>query len=559
MSTFFKFFSTIFLICLISSHYAQQDTLKYWIQFSDKLNSVYNVDNPSDFLSERAIQRRKKSNIPITEEDLPVNRSYIDSLLIYPSVRLLNTSRWFNAVTISCWDTNDINAINKLPFVTQSQIVMRRKIDKINPKFEEIDAPLSTKITPLFSNTPKYPYGLNYNQIRLHNMDYLHEMGHHGEGIHIAVIDAGFENVHNMRCFDHLFDEGRLLSYKDFVDHDGDVFWDHPHGTVVLSTMAAVIPGRYFGTATKASYHLLRSEAADYEHIVEEDNWVAAAEYADSAGVDIINTSLGYTEFDDPTQNHTYSDLDGNTTRIAIASNIAANKGILLVTSAGNQGMSAWKYISTPGDASLILTVGAVDSLGNYAPFSSVGPNSAGEIKPNVASVGWHCYVVLPWDEGITRANGTSFSSPMIAGMAASLWSALPHFNNFELKNLIESVSHQYHQPDSLMGYGIPDFYEAYKQSTGLTYPIQEGIELVTQYPNPISDHFNLLLRSDRNQKVTLMAYDLKGKILYEEAIKIERGMNKIETNEVVISSGLYFLRIQDETGKEFHLKIVKR
>jgi hypothetical protein len=147
----------------------------------------------------------------------------------------------------------------------------------------------------------------------------------------------------------------------------------------------------------------------------------------------------------------------------------------------------------------------------------------------------------------------------MIAGMAASLWSALPHFNNFELKNLIESVSHQYHQPDSLRGYGIPDFYEAYKQSTGLTYPIQEGIELVTQYPNPISDHFNLLLRSDRNQKVTLMAYDLKGKILYEEAIKIERGMNKIETNEVVISSGLYFLRIQDETGKEFHLKIVKR
>lgn len=509
-------------------------------------------------MSERAIQRRSKSNIPITEEDFPVNRSYIDSLLIYPSVRLLNNSRWFNAVTISCWDTNTINAINQLPFVSQSQIVMRKKISELNPKFEEIDAPLSTKNTPLFSNTPKYPYGFTYNQNHLHKMDYVHEMGHHGEGIHIAVIDAGFEYVHGMRCFDHLFDEGRLLSTKDFVDHDGDVFWDHFHGTVVLSTMAAIIPGRYFGTATKASYHLLRSEAADYEHIVEEDNWVAAAEYADSAGVDIINTSLGYTEFDDSTQNHTYADMDGNTTRIAQAANIAANKGILLVTSAGNKGMSDWKYISTPGDASLTLTVGAVDSLGNYAPFSSVGPNSAGETKPNVASVGWHCYVVLPWDEGITRANGTSFSSPMIAGMAASLWSALPYLNNFELKNLIELVSHQYNQPDSLMGYGIPNFYEAFKQSTGVNYPLQEGIELVTQYPNPVTDFFNLLLRSDRDQKVTLVACDLHGKILYQETLQVERGMNMIEVSEVIIANGLSLLRIQDETGKEIHLKLVR-
>lgn len=536
---------------------AQQDTLKYWIQFTDKNNSNFSINQPEAFLSPRAIERRSKINVAVTEQDLPVNQHYIDGVTQFSSVRLWNTSRWFNAMTISCWDTNDFQLISQLPFVANTQIVQRHKIDDSNDKFDEMVTDLSTKSGPIFDLTPRYPYGFTYNQNHLHKIDYLHEMGFKGEGVHIAVIDSGFEFVHGMRCFDHLFNEGRLLSTKDFVDLDGDVFWDHLHGTVVLSTMAAVIPGQFYGTAPKASYHLLRSEASDYEHIVEEDNWVAAAEYADSAGVDIINTSLGYTEFDDESQNHTYADLDGNTTRIAQASNIAASKGILMITSAGNQGQSDWKYISSPGDASLTLTVGAVDSVGNYAPFSSVGPNSAGELKPNVASVGWNCYVVLPWGEGIVKANGTSFSSPMVAGMAATLWQALPHLNSFEIKALIESAGHQFENPDTLLGYGIPDFYAAYNRVTGNLYPMQEGIELLNQYPNPVVDAFQLLIRSDRDQNITIVCYDLNAKELHRENIAVERGVNSIEVREFIYAQGITLLKIKDETGKEIIVRLV--
>ncbi len=553
-------FTIVFFLLsgVFSLIYSQQDTVKYWIQFTDKNNSVFSTQHPEQFLSSRAIARRVKNNIAITEQDFPVNQNYIDSVTQFSSVRLWNSSRWFNAITISCWDTLVIQQISQMPFVQNTEIVQRQRVLNSDDKFEEEMKDLNEKAAPIIAVTPKYPYGFTYNQNHLHKIDYLHEMGFHGAGVHIAVIDSGFEFVHGMKCFEHLFQEGRLLSTKDFVDHDGDVFWDHLHGTVVLSTMAAVIPGQFFGTATKASYHLLRSEASDYEHIVEEDNWVAAAEYADSAGVDIINTSLGYTEFDDPAQNHTYADLDGNTTRIAQASNIAANKGILLMTSAGNQGQTPWKYISTPGDASLTLTVGAVDSVGNYAPFSSVGPNSAGEIKPNVVSVGWNTYVVLPWGEGIVKANGTSFSSPMMAGMAATLWEALPHLSNFELKSLIESVGHKFASPDSLLGYGIPDFYLAYKNKSGNVYPMQEGIELLSQYPNPLVDAFSLMIRSDRTQELGLFFYDLHGKELHKDVVQVEFGVNLLQVNSVSFAQGVTIIKIIDEIGTEVTHRLIQ-
>ncbi len=552
-----RFLFIVTVVALLqNTAYTQQDTLKYWIQFTDKNNTPFSITQPQAFLSQRAIERRTKNQIAITEQDFPVNPNYIAEVTQFSSVQMINTSRWFNAITISCWDTNTVNVIKALSFVAETQIVQRHKLNESNHKFEELETNHDNKSAPIINVTTQYPYGFTYNQNHLHKIDYLHELGYHGQGLHIAVIDSGFEFVQGMSCFAHLFEEGRLLSTKDFVDHDGDVFWDHFHGTVVLSTMAAVIPGRYFGTATQASYHLLRSEAVDYEHIIEEDNWISAAEYADSAGVDIINTSLGYTEFDDSTQNHSYLDLDGNTTRIAQASNIAANKGILVVTSAGNKGQSDWKYISTPGDASLALTVGAVDSLGSYAPFSSVGPNAAGELKPNVASVGWNCYVVLPWDEGIVKANGTSFSSPMIAGMAATLWGALPQLSNFEIKALIESVGHQFENPDSLMGYGIPDFYRALNQASGISYPINEGIELINLYPNPTDHHFSLNIRSDRDQNISFFMFDLNGKELHREFLAIQYGVNQIQVSEFNFSQGISLIKLLDETGKEIVVKI---
>jgi serine protease AprX len=538
--------------------HAQQDTLKYWIQFTDKNNSSYSVNQPLDFLSPQAIARRQQQNIAITEQDFPVNPSYIASIQNFASTKVIHTSRWMNAVTIECWDTLAMQNIEDLPFVAQTQVVQRlKRVDGLSEKFEgEITTSRSSDI--IISNNTNFPYGVCYRQNHLHYIDYLHDLGFNGQGVHIAVIDSGFEFAHEMDCFRHVFEEGRVLSTKDFVEDDGDVFWDHYHGTAVWSTMAAYIEGVYYGTAIKASYHLLRSEAADYEHLIEEDNWVAAAEYADSAGVDIINTSLGYATFDDSTHNHSYADMDGNTTRIARAADIAASKGILLVTSAGNMGGSAWQYITTPGDADSTLTVGAVDSVGRYAFFSSTGPSSDGDIKPNVVSVGWNTYLILPWGETIVRGNGTSFSSPMMAGMAACLWQALPDFSAQELKKLIEESAHQYHQPDSLMGYGIPNFYQAYRSVTGLTYKIDPGITVLTHYPSPFNQELNLIVRSDREQEVELRGTNLLGQRIFSYTTTVQRGKNQMNILAPDWPAGLLFLTITDEQQTEVTLKLLR-
>jgi serine protease AprX len=554
------------IICLVfcatflahTAFFAQQDTLKYWVQFTDKNNSIYNTLQPNQFLSQRAIDRRAKSQIAITEQDFPVNSWYVDSLLQFPSITLHNTSRWFNAVTIICDDTNAINVIENMPFVSQIKVVQKLALPVDNEKFTEIEPSVLNKNYIPYTTNQHYPYGLSYNQNHLHKVDYLHDLGFNGQGIHIAIIDSGFEYAHEMNCFKHLFEEGRILSTKDFVDHDGDVFWDHYHGTAVFSTMAALDEGVYYGTATKASYHLLRSEAADFEHIVEEDNWVSAAEYADSVGVDIINTSLGYTTFDDSLQNHTYADMDGNTSRIAIAADIAASKGILLVTSAGNSGDSPWRYISTPADADSTLTVGAVDSLGTYATFSSKGPASDGDVKPNVVSVGWNTYLYLPWGETIVRGNGTSFSSPMMAGMAACLWQALPDLNNIQIKTLIEQSAHHYATPDSLMGYGIPNIYQAYKSVTGIDYTIDAGIQILDCYPNPISSgELSLMVRSDVAQVVKLKVTNLLGQAVYEIDIAVGVGKTLIQIDRLFPNAGNYVLSIIDEKGFVDKVKIV--
>ncbi len=552
----------IIYLCMLwataTNSFAQQDTIKYWVQFTDKNNSPYSVHQPLEFLSLRAVQRRQRQGIQVTTSDFPVNPHYVDSISQFDAVAIIHASRWMNAITLACWDTIQMQHIQELPFVSHIQVVQRlKRIDGNSEKFEEI-LPANRSISTLLSTSYNYPYGLSYVQNHLHYIDYLHDLGFNGQGVHIGVIDSGFEYAHEMNCFRHVFEEGRVLSTKDFVDNDGDVFWDHYHGTAVWSTMAAYIEGVYYGTAIKASYHLLRSEAAEYEHIVEEDNWVVAAEYADSAGVDIINTSLGYATFDDSTQNHTYADMDGNTTRIAIAADMAASKGILLVTSAGNMGGTSWQYITTPADADSTLTVGAVDSLGTYAFFSSTGPSSDGDIKPNVVSVGWHTYLILPWGETIVRGNGTSFSSPMIAGMAACLWQALPNFSAQEIKLLIESSAHKFHQPDSLVGYGIPNFYEAYRSITGLTYTIDKGIAVLSSYPNPFHNQLNLVLRCDSEREIVLEGHNVLGQTIFSYTTMVQQGKNHLQLTTQQWPKGVTFLTIKDDMDKSLTIKVVK-
>jgi hypothetical protein len=547
---------TVLLFAMVSNvSFAQQDTLRYWIQFADKNNSVFDVNNPLDFLSQKAIDRREKRNISITDQDFPVNQNYIDSVLSKPIVWLHNQSRWFNAITISCGDTLSLQAIQNLPFVQQIEKVKSFYKPLEEQKLESIS---TDKSFDSYVVNAHYPYGKTYQQLHLHRIEYLHELGFRGQEMVIAVIDAGFLNVDKMDGLSHLFENGNILSAKDFVDHDGSVYEDHYHGAAVLSIIASDVPGVYQGSAVKAKFHLLRSEDAGAEYRMEEDNWISAAEYADSAGADLINTSLGYTTFDDTLQNHLYSDLDGHTTRIAIGSNIAFSKGMLLCSSAGNSGSNSWGYISTPADADSIMTIGAVDSLGRYAPFSSYGPAADGDLKPNVMSVGWNTYFESPYDSKIVQGNGTSFSSPMFTGMAACLWQALPDLSHTQLKDLIESHSNRFTLPDTLFGYGVPDFYQAYKSQNGLTYSYGTELKLLELFPNPLpqTGELSVMLMSPIDQEITIELYNTIGQKMESFPVSILEGRNKVTLNYRDWIAGGYVLLITDSSGEKLSSKV---
>lgn len=540
---------------ITNSIYAQQDTLFYKISFTDKNASVFSVTNPSQFLSEKAIERRQKCGIPIIVQDIPVCKLYIDSVLSFNSVKWKNQSKWLNTLIITCDDTNDVNVIENWSFVNgiaQTKISKQQDVNKFD------NLVLQEKETILVNS--HYPYGITYNQNHLHKIDYLHDLGFKGQGIHIGIIDSGFEKANELEALSKTFQDNRILSTKDFVDHDGDVYADHFHGAAVLSVIAGEIEGEYHGTAPRASFHLLRSEDVNGEYILEEDYWVSAAEYCDSAGVDIINTSLGYTTFDDSLTNHVYGDLDGNTTVAAIGADIAASKGIFICASAGNSGGNSWGYISTPADADSILTVGAVDSLGIRGSFSSFGPSADGEVKPNVMSVGHNCYLIAPWDGTIIRANGTSFSSPMMAGMSAVLWQALPDLSNMELKELIEESSSQYASSDSLMGYGIPDMYKAYQSETELSYLLSTNLKIHNVYPNPLKNEetLTIMVSSHTDQKIEITLLDDLGRSVHSIGFNLIQGKNKVEISGINhVSAGIYRLSFLESDGDISHLPLV--
>jgi len=390
---------TLFFIIISFSSFAQQDsiTYKYWVEFTDKYNSNFSVNNPELFLSQRAIERRVRQNIPIKIQDLPINNWYIDSI-INLGFDVLNRSKWFNGIMLSTNDSNLVDNIN-FSFVKSTFSFGRWNRNKSNQR-------TNSKFENDFN---KSDYGDTYNQLQMLKGNILHNRNLKGEGKVIAVLDAGFSKANEMDAFKKLFDEDRILGSWDFVAQEESVFEDHSHGMMVLSTMGAENKGQIIGTSPNASFWLLRSEDGDTENLIEEYNWLCAAEFADSVGADIINSSLGYTTFDDVNQNHTYSDMDGRTAPVSIAANLASRKGMIVVNSAGNSGSSSWHYIGAPADADSILSVGAVDENRDFAWFSSYGPSIDGRIKPTVVAQGRNT-IVATSDNGILAGNGTSFS-----------------------------------------------------------------------------------------------------------------------------------------------------
>ena len=360
----------------------------------------------------------------------------------------------------------------------------------------------------------------------------------------IAVLDAGFYQVDAMNVFDSLWLNGQILGTRDFVMPGNNVFNESTHGMMVLSTMGANIQGQMVGTAPKANYWLLRTEDATSENLIEEDNWAAGAEFADSIGVDLINSSLGYTTFDDAAMSHSYQDMDGRTTRVSQAATIAARKGILVVNSAGNSGGGWWKYIGAPADADSIITVGAVNNMGNYAAFSSIGPSYDNRIKPTVAALGEGS--VIATGGGVSTGNGTSFASPIICGMTACLWQAFPQKTNQDIIEAIRLSASQYYTPDSLLGYGIPNYPVAAILLSGNNIYNFDKDNSFNVFPNPFNDILYIAYNSLDSQNVRVEIFNLKGERLFAvNDIPRHMGYNSITINNLSgLTNGIYIVRI---------------
>jgi serine protease AprX len=436
---------------------------KLIVQLRDKGNSLFRLDNPSEYLSQRAIQRRLRYNIAIDSFDLPVRKNYIDSIRGAGNVNILSTSKWLNQVLIETTDQDALKKIQSFPFVKSTRGIGNRSIaDTTSDKLRD---PAVTSIPNAANRAEEttanvYNYGSNYPQVHIHEGEFLHNKGYRGEAMQIAVLDAGFQQYRTITAFDSIRNNGQVLGERDFVAFDNSVNEDDSHGMHCLSIMSANWPGKMVGTAPKANYWLLRTENAATEYPIEEHNWVVGAEFADSTGTDLISTSLGYTTFDDPSLNHTYNDLYKNSAMISQGATIAVKKGMIVSVSAGNDGADPWKYISFPADADSVCTVGAVNTAGVIAAFSSYG--YPGKVKPNIVSVGVGT-VIAGLNNQPTTGNGTSFSNPNVAGLIACLWQAFPNVSNMKILEAVYKSADRYNTPDNRYGYGIPNFRIAYQ------------------------------------------------------------------------------------------------
>ncbi len=507
---------------------------KYLITFKDKSNSPYSVSKPLEFLSSRSVSRRQKQGITVKTRDLPVNPSYISDIK-KTGAKVWFTSRWMNAALVQTSEAN-LQAILKLPFV--------KGLD-INGSIDDPDSRGRKKTKFEAFESQAFNYGLAKTQNEMIGADKMHDQGFRGEGMMIGVLDSGFENVNKIPAFKALFDEKRIVGTYDFVEKETSVYEDDGHGTSVLSCMGAFLEGTMVGTAPKASFLLLRSENAPSEYIIEEANWLFAAEYADSVGVDLINSSLGYTYFDDPKTDHKYADFNGNTTIAARAADWAAGVGIVCVISAGNDGSSAWKYISTPADADSVLTVGAVTANRIYSTLSSLGNPDDKRIKPDVAAMGQSAAVIRPTGAAGT-ASGTSFSSPILCGMVAGYWQANPTLTAMQVMDNVRKAGSQADKPDKILGYGIPNFYKV--------LAIQGEInDIFKAYPNPTNENITIEINDFSGKNYEALLVDISGKVLWNENIR-----NRVQTISVKsLPTGQYFLRVGNNE-KSSVVKLVK-
>ncbi len=389
-------------------------------------------------------------------------------------------------------------------------------------------------------------YGSAYTQVHIHNGEFLHNRGFTGKGITIAVIDAGFNNYKTIHAFDSLRAHKLLLGEKDFVDFDNSVNEDDAHGEECLSIIAANVPGKMVGTAPDAGFWLLRSENANSEYPVEEHNWAAAAEFADSAGTDMISSSLGYTQFDDSIFDHTYNDFYKKTTMISRAAIAASGKGIIVTNSAGNEGNSRWKYLVFPADDDSICSVGATDNAGKIASFSSYG--YPGKVKPDMASVGLGSTIYT--SAGVMTGSGTSFSNPNINGLIACLWQAFPQFNNISILKAVYKSCPNYNKPDNRLGYGLPDMIKAYDTLKLEQNKLLFGDRWFIALPYPFGQvAFKLI--GQVNGTATISLINNKKVIAVKTLVTEYQDLYNVNFNEYDLRPGKYTIEYDDGRTKQ--------
>lgn len=552
--TLFTIILTAFLSGFFSLNAQDFPATCYRLYLHDKAFSPYSISRPQEFLSERAIAKRQRFNIPVTAQDFPVNPNYIQQVKNVDSdIRLLASCKWLNTITVYCPNTSALESIQQLAFVDSLIPVANYDLSLFGPTFGPLSTPeYEPQTVVLAPKEESYDYGAGYAQIAIHNGHLLHDAGFHGEDMLIAVFDAGWDSVDTIASFANLFEEGRVWGTVDLIPWRNNVYDGHYHGTLVTSTMAAENESALVGTAPKANYFFIRSEEPDMEQLIEEDFWAQAACIADSIGADVINSSLGYTNFADfPQVNNSYwVDMDGQHSIASLAATILGQKGVIVCISAGNDGANEWHYISHPCDAFDVLAIGAADIEGNAAAFSSRGPSTDGRVKPDIASVGVSTACIWPDDiQGV--ADGTSLAGPVAAGLCACLWQALPEKTSHEMMQIIREAGSCFDNPNDSLGYGIPDFYAAYlNNQVGISERSSTTVEV---FPNPCTDVLHVSNGGTQVQRVDL--YSMSGTMVKSYSSSSEL---LIRLNVSDLAPGMYVGKVWMKDGSVSIFKVVK-
>lgn len=531
-------FSAFLLIAGIMSAQVAPDM--YYIQFTDKDNGPYTLSQPEQFLSPKALQRRTHHLIAVDSYDLPVTPMYIDSMRAM-GFSIVSLTKWLNGVVVYTTNSSLLTQLSGISFVQGY-----RSCGDVKPSRK-----LEVEIQNATRATRATDYGYGQTQIAQVNGDYLHNLNFMGQGMLISVIDAGFNGADTITAFNNLHSSGRIVYTWDVINRQSFVYSYHSHGTMVLSVMASDVPGVLVGTAPQADYALIRTEEGSSENIVEEYFLARGLEIADSIGSDAVNVSLGYTEFDDPVQNHNWADLDGNTAPSSIAARIAASRGMVVVAAAGNSGDDAWTKIAVPADADSILTAGSVSSAGTYSAFSSIGPSADNRVKPDVVAMGQETWVYSP-SGTVFQGSGTSFASPLLCGLATCLWQASPQLKSWEVLKYIRLSADQYYSPDQYRGYGLPDFADALMKVNNASIPDINGDFFFEPWPNPFMTEVNLKIYTTDSQNINIRISDITGRVITAQEARIngwEINYICIKTDESILP-GIYFLQVTTDTRR---------